>query len=513
MLPLETFFQCKNFLLTQFCIQELRMNMKSQTIPFVKIAFSVLIGLTLSIWVNPYIIIPIIGIGAIFIHLYEKFKNSGLWLMISLITYVLGYVTFHYNPFQNIDQQFFHWKGIVIEKGQQFSKGTKYLIKISNVSNEAENQKIEGKVLLMSQTSEVYKLGEVIEFKGKCNLVSYQDTGFWDKINYKKGIQAVVWSDKINKSNEIQPFYYHLGKMQNYFESKLQQTIENPKAFALANGILLGDKSYMDKETKTEFVESGAAHILAVSGLHVGILVLFLNFAFGFFFPQKIKFFFIIFCLLIYAVLTGLSPAVVRAVLMACLAILAKITNRTYFIVNILAFVFTLQLLIDPFLLFHLGFWLSYLAVVGIIFIQPQLIMETKNKFLKWLQDNLTVGIAAQVATLPILLGFLGKFPLLFVITNLITLPISIVATYVGFLLLFIAEIPFLNEITGIIANLLFSLVLSTNQMIANLSFSNWSFQPNIFAMLVSLAIFIVVVLYCYKKMQQKSTQSMLNFI
>jgi competence protein ComEC len=139
--------------------------------------------------------------------------------------------------------------------------------------------------------------------------------------------------------------------------------------------------------------------------------------------------------------------------------------------------------------------------------------METKNRFLKWLQDNLTVGIAAQVATLPIMLGFLGKFPLLFIITNLITLPISIVATYVGFLLLFIAEIPFLNEITGIIANLLFSLVLSTNQMIANISFSNWSFQPNIFAMLVSLAIFIVVVLYCYKKMQQKSTQSMLNFI
>ena len=488
-------------------------SMKSQTVPFVKIAFSIVIGLCLSIGIDYHFIIATSIVLAMLIYFFKPLRKWDYCLLVTLLSYVIGYVSFHFNPFQNADQQFYEWKGVIIEKGQKFSKGMKYILQIQEVSNGIEVDHVNGKLLLLTKNSEEYQLGEVITFKGKCNAITKDDTSFWDKVSYKRGIHASVWSNQITKTAEYATGYYYLGKIQNYFENQIVSLIGDAKASALANGILLGDKSLMDKETRNEFINSGAAHILAVSGLHVSILIFFLNFVMRFIRSNKIKYSVMILFLIFYAFLTGLNPAVVRAVFMGCLALIAKMLNRNYFIVNILAFSFAFQLIIDPFLIFHLGFWLSYLAVIGIIFIQPQMIIKTKNKILNWIHDNITVGISAQIATLPIMLGFLGKFPLLFVVTNLITLPLSIIATYVGFFLMFIAEIPFLNEIVGYIARLLFSSVLITNEWIADFTYSNISFQPSFSGMLISLIILIGLIILSVKKSPKELKNSVLNII
>ncbi len=482
--------------------------MKIQTIPFIKIAIATLLGVSLSIFLSPTISIILLGSFAFICHFHNLLKNFSAYFMLAILSFVLGYISFHHNPFYKLNQQTYEWKGVVIEKGQKFSKGMKYIIQVLSLDNQEKEVSVNGKVMLMIKNEESLQKGEIINFKGKCNMISYQDTSFWDRLNYKNGLHATVWSYQVQKKGEISPFYFALGKVQNYFDEKIHTYIPETQSAALATGILLGDKSYMDKETKNEFIDSGAAHILAVSGLHVSILTLFLNFLLGIFFQKKIKFPLIITILLFYALITGLSPAVVRAVLMACLAIIAKMFNRNYIIVNILAFSFTLQLLMDPFLIFHLGFWLSYLAILGIVFIQPHLIMPTKNKISKWLQDNITVGISAQIATLPVLLGFLGKFPVLFIVTNLITLPLSIVATYCGFLLLFVAEIPFLNEIVGFFANRLFSWVLTSNQWIASIPYSSLQFSPSFWGLVLSLIALIIIIWKLNYKSQNSYSHS-----
>lgn len=487
--------------------------MKIQTIPFVKIAAAILIGIIISIFLDPKITICFLGVLALLFHFSSKLKAQIVYVILALISFVLGHITFHQNPLKNLDSQKYEWKGIVIERGQKFSKGFKYLIEVISISNQEVEKPAKGKLLLLSKDNQVIEKGEIIQFEGKCHLITYHDTAFWDQINYKKGIQATVWSNQIHKTGQVDHFYFFLGKVQNYFEHKIHQFMKEPQSAALATGILLGDKSYMDKETKNQFIESGAAHILAVSGLHVGILTMFLNFLLGIFLNQKLKFGVIISILLSYAFITGLSPAVVRAVLMACLALIAKMFNRNYFIINILAFCFALQLILDPFIIFHLGFWLSYLAIIGIIFIQPHLVMKTKNKLYKWIQDNITVGISAQMATLPILLGFLGKFPVLFILTNLVTLPLSVIGTYCGFFLLFIAEIPYLNQLIGWITEKLFLSVLITNQWIANISFSNIQFQPSYLGLSIGLIGLITVVYILNKRKQYISENSVLNFI
>ncbi len=487
--------------------------MKVKTVPFIKIAIASLLGISLSIFLSPTISIILLGSFALICHFHRSFKNYSPYFMLAIVSFVLGYISFHLNPLKNMDQQTYQWKGIVIEKGQKFSKGMKYVIQVLSLDNQEKEVSVKGKVMLMLKNETNLQKGDFVQFQGKCNLISFEDTAFWDQVNFKKGLHATVWSNQIHKTGEKDKFYHYLGKIQNYFENKIQSHFNDKSSAALATGILLGDKSYMDKETKNEFINSGAAHILAVSGLHVGILTLFLNFSLGIFFQNRIKFPIIIVILLFYAFITGLSPAVVRAVLMACLALVAKMFNRNYIIVNILAFCFTLQLLMDPIIIFHLGFWLSYLAIIGIIFIQPHLVMPTKNKISKWLQDNITVGISAQIATLPILLGFLGKFPVLFIITNLITLPLSILATYFGFFLLFIAEIPIFSDLVGFITNNLFSTVLLANNWIANLAFSNIQFQPSFAGLLVSIAGLIALIGYLNYKSKNSQTNSVLNYI
>lgn len=486
--------------------------MKVQHVPFAQIALSVLLGISLSIYFNPVVIISLTGFFAMTFHFIKELKSYVAYCILILLSFVLGHISFHQNPFQNIQQQTYEWKGIVIEKGQEFSKGMRYVIEVLSVSNREKEHPTQGKVLLLTQNDKEIEMGQIVRFEGKCQTIFFEDSSFWNQVNFKKGIHASVWSRQVEVTHEVHSFYYCLGRVQSYFTNKMNQFIKEPQSAALATGILLGDKSLMNKETKNEFIESGAAHILAVSGLHVTILIVFLSYFLGIFIPGRLKYFIIILFLIFYGLITGLSPAVVRAVLMGCMALFTKIFNRNYLIFNVLLFSFAMQLLIDPILIFNLGFWLSYLAVMGILFIQPHLIIPVQNPIKKWLQDNISVGVSAQIATLPILLGFLGKFPLVFVITNLITLPLSIWATYAGFALLFLAEIPFLNEWAGYITEHLFSWVLMSNHYIAQISFSSIEFQPSLVGLIVSSLLLILIVYYLNKR-KQLAENSVLRLI
>ena len=208
--------------------------------------------------------------------------------------------------------------------------------------------------------------------------------------------------------------------------------------FAVASALLLGQRDYLDAETVEAYSNAGAMHVLAVSGLHVGILYLVLNFILGFLDRWKkgtvLKCIILLSSLWLYAMITGLSPSVLRATIMFSFVILAIAVNRKSNIYNTIAASGLLLLLVDPFLLFHVGFQLSYLAVLGIIYFQPKIyrIVHFKNKVLNYVWQITTVSIAAQIATFPICIYYFHQFPVYFLLSNLIVIPFAAIIFVLG---------------------------------------------------------------------------------
>jgi len=207
--------------------------------------------------------------------------------------------------------------------------------------------------------------------------------------------------------------------------------------------LVLGQKQYLEPETKQAFAGVGAMHILAVSGLHVGLVFLLFNWLFK---PlQKlpnghiVQTVLVILVIVGYAAITGFSPSVTRASLMFALISVGNMLRRVGDIYNTIFASAFLMLLYNPDLLFSIGFQLSYIAVLGIIFIYPKLFKCLAPKY--WitvkLWSLLCLAIAAQLVTFPLGIYYFHQFPTYFFITNLIVIPAAFVLLLGGFVLFF----------------------------------------------------------------------------
>jgi len=177
---------------------------------------------------------------------------------------------------------------------------------------------------------------------------------------------------------------------------------------------------------------AGAMHILCVSGLHVGIIYLVISFFLGFLnntrFNNILKAILLLLTVWAYAIITGLSPSVQRASLMLSVFIIGNLLNRARDTYNTLAISALILLIIDPYLLFNVGFQLSYAAVIGIVtFHQPiYKLLYFKNTIIDKIWSITVLSFAAQMATFPIATYYFHFFPPWFWLTNLFTFPLSL---------------------------------------------------------------------------------------
>lgn len=228
----------------------------------------------------------------------------------------------------------------------------------------------------------------------------------------------------------------------------------------ILSALTLGYKRELDRETKRVFSSAGAMHVLAVSGLHVGILFFAFSFIFGFLQKRKFgKLIYVIisiFLLWCYAFITGLSPSVMRACTMFSLIIIASNINRRANIYNTLAASAFLLLLINPNNLFEVGFQLSYMAVFGIVYLQPRLaaLWPVRNKIVLFFWNLITVSIAAQIATFPLSAYYFNQFPTYFLLSNIIVIPAAMVLIPLGIGLLIFSSAPFMAEIISFLVQM-----------------------------------------------------------
>jgi competence protein ComEC len=281
---------------------------------------------------------------------------------------------------------------------------------------------------------------------GQFNYSKYMETlGIYDQIQFKNRRILMKTVGSITLKGQAEG-------LRNYLLEKLKQTSLGFDERAIIQALVLGQKKDINKDLYSSYAKAGAVHILAVSGLHVGILYFILTLILSFTNRLKwgnfIQSFLIIFCLWFFAFVTGLSPSVTRAVTMFSIFAIAKNINRESSTINNLFLSFFLLILINPLWLFHVGFQLSYLAVFSIIVVQPKLSRYYRPRFYidKLFWGIFTVSIAAQLGVLPLSIYYFHQFPGLFFITNLVVLPVIGILLGGGILLLILSVFNFLPD-------------------------------------------------------------------
>ena len=297
----------------------------------------------------------------------------------------------------------------------------------------------------------------------------------------------------------------------NYFSNSIFETrkwvaekIEishNKRTTSLLKGLLLADRSEIDYRTKESFINSGVIHVLAVSGLHVGFIVLIFIFLSSrlSLYPRTI---FTVMGLVAFLLLTDSPASVFRATIMVVVMLMIYLLNRTYNSVNALSIAASILLLINPTEIFNPGFQLSFSAVLSILIVYPILSekITTKNKVLRYLLLFSAVSFSAQLGTLPFTLIYFHKLSIISLFANLLVIPIIGIIVGLGVLTIFISVFSSLFTLYFASANMLFTDLLLTIVEFTGTQQLSYFYIPN-FSLIDGFIfyIFLVVTIYSIK--------------
>ncbi len=249
---------------------------------------------------------------------------------------------------------------------------------------------------------------------------------------------------------------------------------------AIVSALLLGIKNGLNPEIKAVFADSGLMHILAVSGLHVGFLVWLLHIIFrgllGLPYGKGIYTGILILLLWGYVILTGSSPSVLRAVCLFSFILVGRVWNKRPNYYNLLAASAFYLLLYDPFLVFSVGFQLSYAAVAAILYIQPRLyrLWEPQSWILQYIWALLTVSVAAQLGTFPLSVYYFHQFPNYFLVANVLILPLVPLILYGAWAMVLFSWILPLSQFIALLLAYVLRGVLFLTSLIQDLPGATW---------------------------------------
>lgn len=378
-------------------------------------------------------------------------------------------------------------------------------------------QKLTGKVRLLVDKSSATTIqyGEVYMIVGQPQLIA--DPRNPEEFNYKRflGHEHIYYHHRVclnslRKITYAPPSYLQVLclRIRSFCERILTQHMVSMKERSIVLALVLGIKDELNIEVRDAYASAGTMHILAVSGLHVGILYWLLNILL--YRRKKLRprsrwLSSIIICggLCIYAGMTVLSPSVVRATLMFSFVILARLLGRAGNIYNLLSVSAFLLLLVKPLLIFSISFQLSYLAVLGIIYLQPKIYgwFNFKNIVLRQLWLWTSVSLAAQLATTPISLYYFHQFPTYFIFANWVVVPAAFFIFILGLCVLFTC---WWVSLSACIAWLLEYLTGLVNQFVAWISSLPYSVLSDIYIhtqdLLLWYGLIISVLVFLAKK-------------
>ncbi len=438
------------------------------------------------------------------LHLFKLQPYRYRWvngILIYFIFFSLGNELAYWNNINNyksyykqyINSEYYKKDTLLVrikEEPTPTKKSWKAVAEVKAISNNGIWKEVKGKLLCYFENGEKVKalnygdeliiVSNIQETQApkNPNEFNYKQYLYYHQINFTSYINEYAW-EKTGKNSAYLIFEKAFWLRNSIIDALKKQGL-NKNELAVASALMLGYKDLIEDDLQRAYSSAGAMHVLAVSGLHVGIVYGIFTFLLGFLgkfrFGNLLKTVLLILLIWGYALLTGLSPSVLRAATMFSFVIAGQGLKRSTNFFNTLAASAFCLLLVNPYLLMEVGFQLSYLAVSGIVLMYNW--FYHWFSFDNWLFDKIwqltSVSFAAQIATFPLGLYYFHQFPLLFPVSNLVVIPAaalilvlgiafcsfiyaSILAEFIAFLLKWV--IKFTNEVVFAINNIKWSLL------------------------------------------------------
>lgn len=434
--------------------------MKFIKFPIVPLLFGFIIGILTQNFLNfninsilVGILISAIGFGiTYFLNVKKKFQSYFLESFVLILSLTFGILSTYLHREMNAENHFSNFiseknivHGIVSEKLKSTVYYDKFILKTVSVNQ----QNCSGKIIFYvpKKAKKIIEVGNKIKLFETPKLL--QNSFNPHQFDYSKYLQNqnVFHEVKLKETDFIEVstdynFYHYI----NLIKSKLLKTyqVDSFKSdnYNLLMALLFGEKTELSKELSNNYTQAGIIHILAISGLHIALIygiVLWLTKPLQRLKKGKVYIFLISLSVLwFYAVLAGFSASIVRAAVMFSIIAFAKILNRETNIYNSLALSAMFLLLYNPNYLFDVGFQLSFAAVLSIVIFQPFVRKYSYSKYyiIKEAKSLLLISLVAQIGVLPLTLYYFGQFPLLFLVANLIAIPLSSIILILGLVLI-----------------------------------------------------------------------------
>ena len=370
----------------------------------------------------------------------------------------------------------------LLSKGSTKANSIEYEAKIvASDSSDLENEKL---LLYISKANpELYEKHTVLYTNQYIQRISPPKNPHqfnYQKFMDKKGIHYQMYLQPQHILGSELPTLYKSGfisAIQAYCFLFIDKHIA-AKNKGVAKALLLGYKKDLSDFNSLQFQRSGTMHILAVSGLHVGIIYLILQQIFSLFKSRKkavklLQLVLIIAGIWLFAVITGAKASVLRAACMFSLFAIGRFTFPYWNSINVLAAVAFLLLIINPNYLNDVGFQMSFSAVLGILLFAPFIqLFYTSSQFLNYFIGILCISLIAQLATLPFVLLYFHQFPTLGLIANLVAIPLTFAIVFTGFMGFLFAKIPIVNELFGWLLNKCISILNTSNSFVSDIKFA-----------------------------------------
>ena len=492
-------------------------SLYSQKRPFYKILFGSFV----------FLVSFLVGISTAVIHK----ENSSPFHYTNQIT--------DYEKVHNLDL-------LLVEKLKNTKKNNRYVCLVKELDGNRSNGKVilniakEDNAKNLKIGSHLMAIGLVFKNKNPLN------PNLFDYGNYLENQE--IYAQVYTKPNQIKIGNYESGLwagFSNFREtiiSNLEHSAISKEELNVLNALILGQQQDISPEVLKDYQYAGAVHVLSVSGLHVGFILLFITFLLKPISNSRkgslLKLLIVVLSLWSFAILAGLAPSIVRSVTMFSFLAIGIHLRRTVNIYHTLLVSMLLILLFKPSFLFDVGFQLSYLALFFIIWLQPVLssIWQPKNKIINYFWDIITVSFAAQIGAMPLSIYYFHQFPGLFFVTNLLILPLLGIIMAVGVLAVLIATfhtvpefiakpieflIAFLNRIIHWVAsfdffvfkNISFSTAMLSSSYLVIILIILWIKTPTFKRLTVAFtSILLLQIIFIIQKKQTQNNDELIIF-
>lgn len=499
--------------------------MKVLQFPLARMTIGFLTGILVAYYFKPtpsfvFELLFIASCVFVIAYFFSK-RNAANAIYFGLATYFLAFgigastQIIHTDSFQK--SNYIHEKSIfdkphlisvaIKEKLRSSAYNDRYIVLV----NQIDGKKKSGRILLNVRKDSLnhsFEIGTHLQIKGSLyqNSPAKNPNQFdYGKYLENKQIYAQMYADASDiKMGSImeKDVWYYTAKLRTKIIRNLEKTHFNKAELHVAIALILGQQQDISPEIIRDYQFAGAVHILSVSGLHIGFILLFVTFILKPFPNTRrgsfIKLIIILLSLSSFGFIAGLAPSVLRSVTMFSFVAIGMYLRRSTNIFHTLLVSMLLILLFEPSFLFDVGFQLSYVALFFILWLQPLLsqLWMPKTVISKYFWDILTVSFAAQIGAFPLSIYYFHQFPGLFFVTNLVIIPFLSIIMGLGVLVMVLAAfdtiplflVQFL-EWSIFILNKIINSIASLEQFIIQDIPFNWQLLLSVYVLLIATII------------------------